>query len=168
MTQKELEQKVIDAEGRVAKREAVLKKHNSQLTKMIEKGADRFDISIKHEDIKSATSKLAEARETLANWQDKLNTRITRDAYLEANTPEILKDFLENWKQHAIGYYREKRIRFIEYPRGPEGQGTGRPAGGASDAPLSREVPRALQGPRADRLRPRKPMAAPRRRRLPE
>lgn len=115
MTQKELEQKVIDAEGRVAKREAVLKKHNSQLAKMIEKGADRFDISIKREDIKSATSKLAEAREILNNWQDKLNTRITRDAYLEANTPEILKDFLENWKQHAIGYYREKRIRFIEY-----------------------------------------------------
>lgn len=92
MTQKELEQKVIDAEGRVAKREAVLKKHNSQLAKMIEKGADRFDISIKREDIKSATSKLAEARETLANWQDKLNTRITRDAYLEANTPEIPED----------------------------------------------------------------------------
>lgn len=61
MTQKELEQKAIDAESRVAKREAVLKKHNSQLTKMIEKGADRFDISIKREDIKSATSKLAEA-----------------------------------------------------------------------------------------------------------
>lgn len=65
MTQKELEQKVIDAEGRVAKREAVLKKHNSQLAKMIEKGDDRFDISIKREDIKSATSKLAEAREIL-------------------------------------------------------------------------------------------------------
>lgn len=72
MTQKELEQKVIDAEGRVAKREAVLKKHNSQLAKMIGKGADRFDISIKREDIKSATSKLAEARETLANWQEML------------------------------------------------------------------------------------------------
>ena len=115
MTQKELEQKVIDAEGRVAKREAVLKKHNSQLAKMIEKGADRFDISIKREDIKSATSKLAEAREILKNWQDKLNTRITRDAYLEANTPEILKDFHENWKQHAIGYYRDQRIRDLEY-----------------------------------------------------
>ena len=115
MTQEELEQKVIDAEGRVAKREAVLKKHNSQLAKMIEKGADRFDVSIKREDIKSATSKLAEARETLANWQDKLNTRITRDAYLEANTPEILKDFLENWKQHAIAYYRQRRIDVIEF-----------------------------------------------------
>lgn len=67
MTQKELEQKVIDAEGRVAKREAVLKKHNSQLAKMIEKGADRFDIRIKREDIKSATSKLAEALKPVIN-----------------------------------------------------------------------------------------------------
>lgn len=67
MTQKELEQKVIDAEGRVAKREAVLKKHNSQLAKMIEKGADRFDISIKREDIKSATGKLAEALKPAIN-----------------------------------------------------------------------------------------------------
>lgn len=67
MTQKELEQKVIDAEGRVAKREAVLKKHNSQLAKMIEKGADRFDVSIKREDIKSATSKLAEALKLVIN-----------------------------------------------------------------------------------------------------
>lgn len=67
MTQKELEQKVIDAEGRVAKRESVLKKHNSQLAKMIEKGADRFDVSIKREDIKSATSKLAEALKPVIN-----------------------------------------------------------------------------------------------------
>lgn len=67
MTQKELEQKVIDAESRVAKREAVLKKHNSQLAKMIEKGADRFDVSIKREDIKSATSKLAEALKPVIN-----------------------------------------------------------------------------------------------------
>lgn len=67
MTQKELEQKVIDAEGRVAKREAVLKKHNSQLAKMIEKGADRFDVSIKRENIKSATSKLAEALKPVIN-----------------------------------------------------------------------------------------------------
>ena len=67
MTQKELEQKVIDAEGRVAKREAVLKKHNSQLAKMIEKGADRFDVSIKREDIKSATSKLVEAMKPVIN-----------------------------------------------------------------------------------------------------
>ena len=114
MTQKELEQKVIDAESRVAKREAVLKKHNSQLTKMIEKGADRFDISIKREDIKSATSKLAEARETLTNWQDKLNTRITREglkakeraARLEAlQTLPSLEKYRELYKGRELTDY---------------------------------------------------------------
>ena len=115
MTQKELEQKVIDAEGRVAKREAVLKKHREQLAKLIQKGADKFDISIKQSDIESAVNKLEEAKQILANWQAKLDERIAADDYLEANAPEILKDFLENWKQHAITYYREKRIRFIEY-----------------------------------------------------
>lgn len=81
MTQKELEQKVIDAEGRVAKREAVLKKHNSQLAKMIEKGADRFDISIKREDIKSATAFRYEAspicRASFPSTLDEDGTRCT-------------------------------------------------------------------------------------------
>lgn len=115
MTQEDLKLKVINAEAKVAKRTAVLKKHREQLAKLIQKGADKFDISIKQSDIESAVDKLEEARQTLANWQAKLDERIAADDYLEANAPEILKDFLESWKQHAIAYYREKRIRFIEY-----------------------------------------------------
>ena len=115
MTQEDLKLKVINAEAKVAKRTAVLKKHREQLAKLIQKGADKFDISIKQSDIESAVDKLEEAKQILANWQAKLDERIAADDYLEANTPEILKDFLENWKQHAITYYREKRIRFIEY-----------------------------------------------------
>lgn len=115
MTQEDLKLKVINAEAKVAKRTAVLKKHREQLAKLIQKGADKFDISIKQSDIESAVDKLEEAKQTLANWQAKLDERIAADDYLEANAPEILKDFLENWKQHAIVYYRKKRIRFIEY-----------------------------------------------------
>ena len=115
MTQEDLKLKVINAEAKVAKRTAVLDKHREQLAKLIQKGADKFDISIKQSDIESAVDKLEEAKQTLANWQAKLDERIAADDYLEANAPEILKDFLENWKQHAIVYYREKRIRFIEY-----------------------------------------------------
>jgi hypothetical protein len=118
MTQNDLREKVINAEAKVAKRKAVLKKHREQLAKLIQKGADEFDISIKKDDIESAKRKLEEAEKILNNWKEKLDERITADDYLEANTPEILKDFLENWKQHAIGYYREKRIRFIEYREG--------------------------------------------------
>ena len=115
MTQEDLKLKVINAEAKVAKRTAVLKKHREQLAKLIQKGADKFDISIKQSDIESAVDKLEEAKQILTNWQAKLDERIAADDYLEANAPEILKDFLENWKQHAITYYREKRIRFIEY-----------------------------------------------------
>lgn len=115
MTQEDLKLKVINAEAKVAKRTAVLKKHREQLAKLIQKGADKFDISIKQSDIESAVDKLEEAKQILANWQAKLDERIAADDYLEANAPEILKDFLENWKQHAIVYYHEKRIRFIEY-----------------------------------------------------
>lgn len=115
MTQEDLKLKVINAESKVAKRTAVLKKHREQLAKMKQNGADKFDISIKAGDIESATRKLDEAKETLGSWKSKLDERITSDTYLEANAPEILKDFLEKWKQHAITYYREKRLRFIAY-----------------------------------------------------
>lgn len=115
MTQEDLKLKVINAEGRVAKRGAVLRKHNEQLVKMITRGADEFDIRYKRDDIKSAERKLAEAQEILANWKAKLDERISKDEYLEANAPEIIKNFLESWKQKAIEYHREKRVRFIEY-----------------------------------------------------
>ncbi|MEF2589938.1 MAG: hypothetical protein U0M81_08310 [Oscillospiraceae bacterium] len=115
MTQNDLREKVIKAEAKVAKRTAVLQKHREQLAKLIQKGADQFDIRIKKSDVESAEDKLEEAKKILTNWKEKLDERITSDDYLEANAPEILKEFLENWKQHAIDYYRQKRIRFIEY-----------------------------------------------------
>ncbi len=61
MTQNDLREKVINAEAKVAKRKAVLKKHREQLAKLIQKGADKFDISIKKDDIESARRKLEEA-----------------------------------------------------------------------------------------------------------
>ena len=115
MTQNDLREKVINAEAKVAKRKAVLKKHREQLAKLIQKGADEFDISIKKDDIESAKRKLEEAEKILNNWEEKLDERITADDYLETNAPEILKDFLENWKQHAIAYYRQRRIDVIEF-----------------------------------------------------
>ena len=115
MKQEELKLKVINAESKVAKRAATLKKHHDQLAKMIAKGADEYDIRYKRDDIKSATEKLEDARRILKNWQSKLNERISQDEYLEANAPEIIKTFLENWKQNAITYYTEKYTRFKEF-----------------------------------------------------
>lgn len=114
MKQEELKLKVINAESKVAKREATLKKHRDQLAKMIAKGADEYDIHYKREDIKGAIEKLEDARRILENWQSKLTERISQDEYLEANAPEVLKIFLENWKRNAIAYYTDKYIRFKE------------------------------------------------------
>ena len=115
MTKKELEAKVINAQSAVAKREAVLTKHREQLAKLISKGADQYDIRYKEDDIKTATNKLEDARRVLKNWQDKLGAQISRDAFIEANAPQVIKDFLERWKASAILYYRQRRIEFIEY-----------------------------------------------------
>ena len=115
MTIKELEQKVINAQGTVAKREAVLAKHRAQLAKMFDRGADKFDISCKESDIKGAIEKLEDARRILANWQEKLGAQVSRDAFIEANAPQVIKDFLEKWKAEAILYFRQRRIDFIEF-----------------------------------------------------
>lgn len=48
MTQNDLREKVINAEAKVAKRKAVLKKHREQLAKLIQKGAGGYNIQCFH------------------------------------------------------------------------------------------------------------------------
>ena len=117
MTKKELEAKVINAQATVAKRRAVIEKHRTQLAKLISKGADEWDIRYKRNDIDSAIKKLEEAEKVAKNWEDKLGEQISRDAFIEANAPQVIKDFLENWKANAIAYYRQDRIDFIDFQR---------------------------------------------------
>jgi len=117
MTKKELEAKVINAQATVAKRRAVIEKHRTQLAKMIGKGADEWDIRHKREDIDSSIKKLEEAEKIAKNWEDKLGEQISRDAFIEANAPQVIKDFLENWKANAIAFYRQDRIDFIDFQR---------------------------------------------------
>lgn len=115
MTKKELETKVINAQATVTKKKAIIEKHREQLAKLIAKGADNWDINSKCRDIEEATKKLAEAERVAKNWEDKLGAQISRDAFIEANAPQVIKDFLENWKARAIEYYRQSRINFIAY-----------------------------------------------------
>ena len=82
MTQSYLREKVIKAEAKVAKRTAVLQKHREQLAKLIQKGADQFDIRIKKSDIESAEDKLEEAKKILANWKEMAEERSDLAAYV--------------------------------------------------------------------------------------
>lgn len=116
MTQNDLREKVINAEAKVAKRKAVLKKHREQLAKLIQKGADEFDISIKKDDIESAKRKLEEAEKILNNWKEKLDERITADDYLEANAPE--KPCQTNRPARTAGHRKRKEQNHEEIPQG--------------------------------------------------
>ena len=117
MTRKELELKVINATTAVQKRQAVIQKHLAALDRLIAKGAPAFDIEIKRDDIKSAQEKLRDAEKVLKNWEEKLGEYISRDAFIEANAPQVIKDFLEQWKARAITYYTNRFAEFCDYEK---------------------------------------------------
>ena len=108
MTNEELRLKVINAQARVEKRAAVVKKQRDRLYKLIATGADACDIQ--------------EPREVLASWKSKLSKKISDDEFIEANTPAVLKRFLDNWKRGAIDYYRAKYDDFIRFRQDLEQQ----------------------------------------------
>lgn len=69
MTQNDLREKVINAEAKAAKRAAILKKQREQLEKMLQKGADQYDITIKKGDIDDLVTVARIIREEAPAWQ---------------------------------------------------------------------------------------------------
>ena len=114
MTNEELKLKVINAAAKVEKKKAIVQKHQDRLRKLVEKNSDAYDIRIKRDEIKEATKKLEESKQVLANWQAKLDEKISEDAYLEANAPDTIKIFLDCWKKEAVLYYMDRFVRYIK------------------------------------------------------
>lgn len=73
---------------------------------------DLFDVIRKFEDIKGAKGKLADAERVLKNWEDKLAVELEADRYLEDNAPEVIMEFIENWKRMAYDWHVK---RFEDY-----------------------------------------------------
>ena len=115
MTKNELETKVINAQATVAKRKAIAEKHCTQLAKMFMNGVTGWEYDRKREEYQEALKKVAEAEQIAKNWETKLGDHISRDAFIEANAPQVIKDFLESWKIEAAAYFRKRRTDFIEY-----------------------------------------------------
>lgn len=112
MTKTELEVKVSKAQEKVAKIEKTIERHSQQLEKKKKNNADAYEIKWKEEDIKGATRKLKDAQSVLENWQNKLKKAIEEEMFLEENTPQVIKDFLENWKTMAYDWHVK---RFHDY-----------------------------------------------------
>ena len=140
MTIEELEKKVAAAELKVEKCKKTIERHIAQKDKKADKlkkmgidpeAADRYsyvqggstpnydvywllcEYSDKKDDIKGATDKLTDATRILNNWKEKLSLAIEQDRFLTGNAPKVIVDFLEEWKQNAFEYYKERYSNFL-------------------------------------------------------
>lgn len=121
MTVLELQEKLTAAQEKVIKCQSTLEKRIAKLDKL-EKIFDadnsrmnEFNYSIAQEDYKTTEYKLKDLQLTVDGWQKKLDKEIEKQKFIADNTPEILKNFLENWKQQAIEWYLKRYDSFIEY-----------------------------------------------------
>lgn len=67
------------------------------------------DITEKESSIKSNEKKLEEAKQTLKNWQEKLRAEQVKLQYIQDSVPQVIKDFLLNWKNNVLRYYNNKK-----------------------------------------------------------
>jgi len=72
------------------------------------------DIKDKERAIADSGKKLKEAEQILTNWQEKLRLEEVKLQYIQDNVPEVIKNFLEEWKKRVITYYTKKAELYPE------------------------------------------------------
>lgn len=139
-----LRERLVNAENNIAKITGTLERHNKQYAKLVNKfnagcpmqyddvdiitlreyrdngtiSNDTFwtytDIQHKEEDIKNNEKKLAIAKEKLTVLKKQLGELEAQEQLINDTTPQVIKDWAENWKQEAIIYVKDKADKYIE------------------------------------------------------
>lgn len=137
-----LKASVLKAEEKVEKCKATIERHKKALEKKLAKlssfgvtlenleamkdvgrqnGGDIYweicEIEWKLKDIEGATKKLKEAEAILANWNEKLEKEVGKEATIKNEVPEVIKTFLENWKKMAYDWHLKRYADFQVYSR---------------------------------------------------
>ncbi|MNW28099.1 hypothetical protein D3C74_49110 [compost metagenome] len=124
---------------KVEKCKATIERHKKQLEKKLEplikqgldinnlksykwdaegRGTDLYwpicEIETKQDNIKGAEKKLREAESILANWREKLTKELKKDNFLNNEVPEVIREFLENWKAKVKAYCIEAYPEFVK------------------------------------------------------
>lgn len=73
------------------------------------------DIRSKQQDIKGALEKYDDAKRIAAGWKEKLDLEINKEKIIQDTVPQIIKDFLEKWKEDAFGWYVDRYDKFLEF-----------------------------------------------------
>ncbi len=76
-----------------------------------------YEVIGKLDDIKGATKKLADAERILGNWQEKLNVEIEKERFIEGNAPQVIKDFLEEWKAMAHQWHIKRYNGYQDFKK---------------------------------------------------
>lgn len=135
-----LKEKVAKAKTNVEKRKATIVRHENQLEKklnaLIKRGYDVSDLKAikgnfgesdvywevndvekKLDDIKGAEKKLKEAETILANWQGKLDVELEKERFLNDEAPQVILDFLNDWKQKAYEWHIKRYEDFLIFAK---------------------------------------------------
>lgn len=142
MNVEQLRVKVVAAEQKVEKCKKTIERHKVQLEKKAEalrkigiepEKADKYsfvqngsemnhdaywllcDYDNKKDDIKGSQRKLEDAERILAGWNEKLDIEINKEKIIQDTVPQVIKDFLENWKTKAFDWYVKRYDAFLEF-----------------------------------------------------
>ncbi|HFK1543403.1 TPA: hypothetical protein ACGXM3_005225 [Bacillus cereus] len=74
-----------------------------------------YEVVNKLDDIKGAKKKLSEAEIVLSNWKTKLDAEINKENFIRDNAPQVIKDFLEEWKKLAYEWHVQRYYSFQEF-----------------------------------------------------
>lgn len=72
------------------------------------------DIQNKESAINDNLKKLKEAQQVVKNWQEKLRAEEVKLQYIQDSVPEVIKEFLNEWKTRVITYYTKKAEEYPE------------------------------------------------------
>lgn len=137
-----LRQKVVAAEQKVEKCKGTIERHKAQMDKKgqklremgvdpetvdrnalaqdrTERGREIYwlfsDYEDKQSDIKGATEKLQDAERICAGWKEKLDIAINEEMVIQEQVPQVIKDFLEAWKQNVFQWYCQRYEEFLDF-----------------------------------------------------
>ncbi|HDR7066991.1 TPA: hypothetical protein QCW42_004097 [Bacillus cereus] len=141
-----LEDKIEKAELKVEKCNGTIERHKKALDKKIQKvikevgldltgkskeevdelrdpyrGTDAswtiYEVVNKLDDIKGAKKKLSEAEIVLSNWKTKLDAEINKENFIRDNAPQVIKDFLEEWKRLAFEWHIKRYEDYQDFKK---------------------------------------------------
>lgn len=73
------------------------------------------DVDHKVKDIAGAKKKLAEAERILEGHKEKLQAEQDKDDFINNNIPQVIVDFLNQWKELVIEWHLRKYNAYLEY-----------------------------------------------------